>query len=149
MCFLHSIFRLAGSCFNHLRNVWIGAIEILQSRKVTHILVEDLALIPQHLRVKCDIGNVCRSVDKEFAFTANYAKGHGHAFHDWMRRYHPGELMMSVHLVATSKTHLLKELSQFTWVVNSLCSGCMRSCVQAQRRTSSKQICLSYYVQPR
>jgi hypothetical protein len=39
---------------------------------------------------------VCRCVDKEFAFTANYAKGHGHAFHDWMRRYHPGELMMPV-----------------------------------------------------
>jgi hypothetical protein len=46
--------------------------------------------------VKCDIGNVRRCVDKEFAFTANYAKGHGHAFHDWMRRYHPGKLMMPV-----------------------------------------------------
>ena len=92
----HYIFRVSGSCFNHLRNVWIGAIEILLSRKVTQILVEEIALIPQHLHVKCDIGNVCRCVDKEFAFTANYAKGHGHAFHDWMRRYHPGELMMPV-----------------------------------------------------
>ena len=71
-------FYVAGSCFNHLRNVWIGAIEILLSRKVTQILVEELALIPQHLRVKCDIGNVCCCIDKEFTFTANYAKGHGH-----------------------------------------------------------------------
>ena len=90
------VIRVAGSCFNHLRNVWIGAIEILLSRKVTQILVEELAVIPPHLRVKCDIGNVCRCVDKEFNKTANYAKGHGDAFDDWMRRYHPGELMMPV-----------------------------------------------------
>ncbi len=38
--------HLAGSCFNHLCNVWIGAIEILLSRKVTQILVEELAIIP-------------------------------------------------------------------------------------------------------
>jgi hypothetical protein len=88
--------HLAGSCFNHLRNVWIGAIEILLSRKVTQILEEELAIIPPHLRVKCDIGKVCRCVDKEFNFTANYPKGHGDAFHDLTRRYHPGELMMPV-----------------------------------------------------
>ena len=88
--------HVTGSCFNHLHNVWIGAIEILLSRKVTQILVEELAIIPPHLRVKCDIGNVCRCIDKEFNFTANYPKGHGDAFHDWMRRYHPGELMMPV-----------------------------------------------------
>ena len=35
-------------------------------------------------------------MDKEFNFTANYAKGDGDQFHDWMRRYHPGELMMPV-----------------------------------------------------
>ena len=58
--------------------------------------MEKLAVIPPHLRVKCDIGNVCRCVDKEFNKTANYAKGHGDAFDDWMRRYHPGELMMPV-----------------------------------------------------
>jgi hypothetical protein len=53
-------------------------------------------LITPHLRVKCDIGSVCRCVDKEFNKTANYAKGNGDAFDDWMRRYHPGELMMPV-----------------------------------------------------
>jgi hypothetical protein len=90
------IICVPGSCFNHLRNVWIGAIEILLSRKVTQILVEELAVIPPHLRVKCDIGNVCLCVDKEFNFTANYAKGDGDLFHDRMRRYHPGELMMPV-----------------------------------------------------
>jgi hypothetical protein len=50
---------MLGSCFNHLCNVWIGAIEIHLSRKVTQILVDELALIPTHLRVKCNIGNVC------------------------------------------------------------------------------------------
>ena len=33
---------------------------------------------------------------RRFNFTANYPNGHGDAFHDWMRRYHPGELMMPV-----------------------------------------------------
>jgi hypothetical protein len=74
----------------------IGAIEILLSRKVTQNLVEELAIIPLYLYVKCDIGNICRCVDKKFNFTANYPKGHGDAFHNWMRRYHPGELMMPV-----------------------------------------------------
>ena len=92
----HSVFHVAGSCFNHIRNVWIGATEILLSKKVTQILVEELAVIPSHLWVKCDIGNVCRCVDKEFNFMANYTKGHGNEFHDWMRRYHPGELIMPV-----------------------------------------------------
>ena len=46
--------------------------------------------------MKCDIGNVCQCVDKEFNFTANYPKGHCDAFHDWMRRYHLCELMMPV-----------------------------------------------------
>ena len=95
MC-VRCIICVPGSYFNHLRNVWIGAIEILLSRKVTQILLEELAVIPPHLRVECDIGNVCRCVDKEFNFTANYAKGDGDQFHDWMRRYHPGELMMPV-----------------------------------------------------
>ncbi len=35
-------------------------------------------------------------MDKEFNFTANYPKGHGDAFHDLMRSYHPGEPMMPV-----------------------------------------------------
>ena len=76
--------------------MWIGAIEIYLSRKITQILVKELALIPSHLCVKCDIDNVCRCVDKEFNFAANYPKGHGDAFHDWMRRYHSGELVMTI-----------------------------------------------------
>jgi hypothetical protein len=96
LTFVHSFICILGSCYNHLHNVWIGAIEIHLSRRVTQILVEELALIPPHLHVKCNIGNVCRCVDKEFNFTANYPKGHGNAFHDWMRRFHPGKLMMPV-----------------------------------------------------
>ncbi len=76
--------------------MWIGAIEIHLSRKVTQILVEELALIPPHLHVKCNISNVCQCVYKEFNFTVNYPKSHGDAFHDWMRRFHPGKLMMPV-----------------------------------------------------
>ena len=71
-------------------------VEIYLSRKITQILVKELALIPLHLHVKCNIGNVCRCVNKEFNPTVNYLKGHGDAFHDWMRRYHQGKLMMPI-----------------------------------------------------
>jgi hypothetical protein len=67
-----------------------------KSRVVIKQYRRDNAASIATINVKCDIANVCRCVDKEFAFTANYTKGHGHTFHDWMRRYHPGELMMPV-----------------------------------------------------
>ena len=149
---IHSFIRIIGSCFNHLRNLWIGAIEIHLSRKVTQILVEELNRIPPHLRVKFDIGNVCWCVDKEFNFTANYPKGHGSAFHDWMRRYHPGELMMPI--VRTlggdrQDSSFEGTLPVYIWAVNTSSSFFMRNCVQVRMRTYFKRTCLSFYVQPR
>jgi hypothetical protein len=101
--------------------------------------------------VKWDIDNVCRCVDKEFNFTANNPKGHGNAFQDWMRRYHPGKLMMPIIHTLGGDCHDSsfegalpiylgrKFFYSFFW----------RNCVQAQRRTNLKQTFSSFYVQPR
>ena len=34
--------------------------------------------------------------DKEFSLSANYPKGHGEVFLEWMREKHPGELLLHV-----------------------------------------------------
>ena len=66
------------------------------SSKFTELLCNDLAIIPPHLRVTCSIGHILRACDKEFAFTANYAKGHGSMFHAWMESFRPGLLFVPV-----------------------------------------------------
>ncbi len=50
---------------------------------------EDLKLIPNHLCVTCHLSEILIQVDKEYNLTANYPKGHGDDFHDWLCRYHP------------------------------------------------------------
>ena len=44
----------------------------------------------------CSINHILRACDKEFAFTANYAKGHGGMFHAWMETFRPGSLFVPV-----------------------------------------------------
>jgi len=59
------------------------------SSKLSHLLCEDLAIIPPHLCVTCKIGDILH-------FTANYAKGHGGMFHAWMETFRPGSLFVPV-----------------------------------------------------
>ena len=40
-----------GNCFNHLRNIWLEAIELHLARKLREHLQQDLALIPPDVRV--------------------------------------------------------------------------------------------------
>ena len=40
--------------------------------------------------------NYLRSIDKEFSLPANYPKGHGDVFKHWMKKYHPGDLLVPV-----------------------------------------------------
>ncbi len=79
-----------GNCHQHLRNILVegGANHLLS--KLNELLCDDLALIPPHLQVTCKIGDILRACDKEFNFTANYAKGHGSMFHAWMETFRPG-----------------------------------------------------------
>ena len=52
-------------------------------------LKEDLKQIHFSLQVSTDISNLLRAIEKYFGGTANYAKGKGSMFMDYMRRCHP------------------------------------------------------------
>jgi hypothetical protein len=85
-----------GNCHQHLRNILVDAAVDHLSSKLSQLLCEDLAIIPTHLRVTCKISDILCARDKEFNFTANYAKGHGGMFHAWMETFRPGCLFVPV-----------------------------------------------------
>ncbi len=85
-----------GNCHQHLRNILADAGENHLSSKLTELLCNDLAIIPPHLRVTCSVAHILHACDKEFAFTANYAKGHGRMFHAWMETFCPRSLFVPV-----------------------------------------------------
>lgn len=80
---------LEGDCHNHLRNVWFEHIDSDWGSLLEDHLKADLAIIPTHLRVSCRLSEILIQCDKEYNFSANYPKGHGDEFHDWLKRYHP------------------------------------------------------------
>jgi len=83
------------TCIN-LRNILVDAGANHLSSKLTKLLCDDLAIIPPHLHVTCSIAHILHACDKEFAFTANYAKGHGRMFHAWMETFCPRSLFVPV-----------------------------------------------------
>ena len=76
--------------------MWVGAVCKMMNRKLTQLLKHDLAIIPSHLRVKCDILNIERCIDKAFNGTANHKKGSGDQFMDQMKNKHPDTFLMPV-----------------------------------------------------
>ncbi len=87
-------------CFNHLRNIWLGASSKAMSKELTVVLREWLDNIDPHLRVSTSIEAVLRAVDKEFSLSANYAKGHGMVFKAWMELNYPKAQLL--HVLRTS-----------------------------------------------
>ena len=56
---------------------------------LSDVLDDDLDQIYFTLRVTTDVGDILHAVEKYFGITANYAKGKGSMFYDYMKRYHP------------------------------------------------------------
>jgi hypothetical protein len=52
---------------------------------------------------------IIRAVDKEFSLSANYPKGHGKTFLEWIREYYPGVLLLHVERAAGSRQDLCTE----------------------------------------
>ncbi len=52
---------------------------------------------------------IIRAVDKEFSLSANYPKGHGKLFLEWIREYYPGVLLLHVERAAGSRQDLCTE----------------------------------------
>ena len=83
-----------GNCHNYLRNIWMDAVEIFLGKSLGRVLKDDLDLIPPNLHVTCRLSKLLIQIDKEYNFSANYPKGHGDEFHDWLCRYFPGRCFL-------------------------------------------------------
>ena len=96
-------------CMHHLRNIWFGNMEKKLTAKLNLILKASLDEIDPKLRVSSSISAIIRAVDKEFSLSANYPKGHGEIFLEWMRVKHPGELLLHVERSSGSRQDLCTE----------------------------------------
>ena len=96
-------------CMHHLRNVWFGNMEKRLTTKLNLILRSSLDEIDPTLRVSASISAMIRAIDKEFSLSANYPKGHGQLFLEWMREKHPGALLLHVERSSGSRQDLCTE----------------------------------------
>ena len=97
------------SCWNHLRNIWLGGMTKALSLFLNESLSDDLQHIDHILRVSPKIEMVLRAVDKEFSLCANYPKGHGELFWKWIEEQYPGKLLFHVERTAGSRQDLCVE----------------------------------------
>ena len=66
----------------------------------------DVEAIDNRYRVSTIMDAVLRSIDKEFSLPENYPKGHGDSFKHWMKKYHPGDLVVPVARTSGSRQDL-------------------------------------------
>ena len=96
-------------CMNHLRNVWFGGMEKAVTQRLNAILRGSLDQIDPRLRVSASLSAIIRAVDNEFSLSANYPKGHGQLFLEWIREYYPGVFLMHVERTSGSRQDLCTE----------------------------------------
>ena len=94
-----SLLVLEGDCWNHLRNVWIKSMSGALTGRLRDSLRFELETIDSRLRVGTALVGVLRACDKEFSLCANYPKGHGDMFFEWVARCYPNILLY--HVVST------------------------------------------------
>ena len=83
-------------CWQHLRNVWFGAVIKQLSLRLSEVLESDLNEISPFLRVTTEVVSLLIALEKYFAETANYAKGRGSCFYHYMITYHPNAYVYPV-----------------------------------------------------
>lgn len=76
------------------------------TKRLNEILRSSLDEIDSKLRVTASISVIIRALDKEFSLSANYPKGHGELFLEWMRENYPGALLFHVERAAGSRQDL-------------------------------------------
>ena len=91
----------------HLRNVWINGVAIAVNKFMSEYLAEHLEEISSFLRVSPDLAHVIRAFHKEFSLTANYPKGHGEKFRDWMIKCYPKEFLMHAERATGSRQDII------------------------------------------
>jgi hypothetical protein len=80
---------LETDCWNHMQNIWFGAVVKELTSHLDQILKNDLDVIHPILIVTIDPNSIFCAIEKVFGETANYAKGSGSMYYDYMRMYNP------------------------------------------------------------
>ena len=101
-----NVFTIKTHCHHHLRNIWWKWLEDGLSKFLRDRLEGSLAEISPNLRVSTKISDIIRAIDKEFSLPANYAKGQGKEFLHWLKKYHPGVLLVATLRSAGSRHDL-------------------------------------------
>ena len=78
-------------------------------KSLNALLRSNIDEIDPKLRVVASISAIIRAIDKEFSLSANYPKGHGELFLEWIREYHPGVLLFHVERASGSRQDLCTE----------------------------------------
>ena len=78
-----------GDCWQHLQNIWFGAVVKQLSKMLTELLEDYLNKIPSIFCMSTEIDDLLHCIEKEFGLTINYAKEHGSIFENRMKTYHP------------------------------------------------------------
>ena len=81
-------------CMQHVRNVIIKGAAKAVSSFLSTFLQDNLEEISSWLRVSPDLANVIYAYHKEFSLTANYPKGHGELFREWVKKNYPREYLL-------------------------------------------------------
>ena len=81
-------------CMQHLRNVCINGVAKAVNKYLTEFLQESLEEISSFLRVSPYLTHVTRAFHKEFSLTANYPRGYGEKFLEWMIKNYSKEFLM-------------------------------------------------------
>ena len=66
-------------------NVWFGAVITKLGDNLKDMLDSDLEEIHFTLRITTDVNSLLRAIEKYFGATANYGKGKGSMFIEYMR----------------------------------------------------------------
>ena len=87
---------LGQNCWNHLRNTWVNALEKETNKYLKSIVQDGLDQCNPKLRVKMLFSAFCRAYDKAFSLSANYPKGFGEDFLEYMKENHSTFLLYHV-----------------------------------------------------
>ena len=75
-------------CMHYLCNVHSKGVEKAFTSYLNAYLSDMIENIDTSLRVSSSMSALLRAFDREFSLSANYRKGHGMLFNEWMKEYH-------------------------------------------------------------
>ena len=87
--------------------MWINGVAKAVSEYLKNYLSDSLDNIAYFLQVSPDLTHVIRAYHKEFSLTANYPKGHGKLFREWIIENYPLEFLLHVERATGSRQDII------------------------------------------